>query len=186
MALVIGVSRCDRCSSDQDCQDNCERLQWFYSSVVLLPPADQKSLVLLLMRGAEVRKVLENVGVRFQAAGRAFALGQEREAVIDHVVSEDAAIGILRRLRRIEIQHVGQCSLLVDLGNRFFARVISCVAHQMHELIEPALSIVHRLARVVFQLRVVGVEKAADTWMARTIDMNKLAILPHAASSPDV
>ena len=101
------------------------------------------------MRGAEVRKVLENVGVRFQAAGRAFALGQEREAVIDHVVSEDAAIGILRRLRRIEIQHVGQCSLLVDLGNRFFARVISCVAHQMHELIEPALSIVHRLTGVV-------------------------------------
>src|SRR5208283_2958112 len=85
-------------------------------------------LVLLLMRGAEVRKLLENVGVRFQTAGRAFALGQEREAVINHVVSEDAAVGILRRLRWIETQHVGQCSLL-DLGNRFFARVISRVAH---------------------------------------------------------
>jgi hypothetical protein len=56
----------------------------------------------------------------------------------------------------------------------------------MHELIEPALAIVHRLAGVVFQLRVVGVEKAADTRMARAIDVDQLAILPHAASSPDV
>jgi hypothetical protein len=29
-----------------------------------------------------------------------------REAVIDHVVGEDAAVGILRRLRRIQTQHV--------------------------------------------------------------------------------
>jgi hypothetical protein len=100
----------------------------------------------LLMWGAEVRKLLENVGVRLQTAGRAFALGQKCEAVIDDVVSEDAPVGILRRLRRIETQHVGQCSLLVDLGNRFFARVISRVAHQMDELLEPALAIVHRLA----------------------------------------
>src|SRR5215471_9988176 len=146
-----------------------------------LSPAD----CLFLMRNAEVRKLLENVGVRLQTAGRAFALGQEREAVIDHVVSEDATVGILCRLRRIETQHVGQCSLLVNLSNRFFARVISRVTHQI-ELIEPALTIVHRLAGVVFQLRVVGVEKAADTRMARTIDMNQLAILSYAASSPDV
>ena len=59
------------------------------------------------MRGAEVRKLLESVGVRFQTAGRAFALGQEREAVIDHVVGEDPAVGVLRRLRRIETQHIG-------------------------------------------------------------------------------
>src|SRR5215813_3957171 len=85
-------------------------------------------LVLLLMGGAEVRKLLENVCVWFQAAGRAFALGQEREAVIDHVVSDDAAVGILRGLRRTETQHVGQCSLLGELGNRFFARVISRLA----------------------------------------------------------
>jgi len=45
------------------------------------------------MRRADVRKLLENVAVRFQTAGRAFAPGEEREAVIDHVVSEDAAIG---------------------------------------------------------------------------------------------
>jgi hypothetical protein len=64
------------------------------------------------MRRADVRKLLENVGVRFQTAGRAFALGEEREAVIDHVVSEDAAVGIRRRLRRIETQHVGQCAPL--------------------------------------------------------------------------
>jgi hypothetical protein len=57
------------------------------------------------MRSADVRKLLENVSVRFQTAGRAFALGEEREAVIDHVVSEDAAVGILRRLRGIETQH---------------------------------------------------------------------------------
>src|SRR5258708_33054080 len=54
------------------------------------------------MRCADVRKLLENVGVRFQTGGRAFALGEEREAVIDHVVSEDAAVGIVRRLLRIE------------------------------------------------------------------------------------
>ena len=80
-----------------------------------------RTLALLLMRGAEVGKLLENVGVRFQTAGRAFALGQEREAVIDHVVSEDTPVGIFRRFRRVETQHVGQCALLVDLRNRFFA-----------------------------------------------------------------
>src|SRR5205085_1453923 len=34
-------------------------------------------------------------------------LRQEREAVIDHVVGEDPAVGVLRRLRRIETQHIG-------------------------------------------------------------------------------
>jgi hypothetical protein len=43
------------------------------------------------MRGSEVGKLLENVGVRFQAAGRAFAFGEEGEPVIDYVVSGNAA-----------------------------------------------------------------------------------------------
>src|SRR5271169_862880 len=55
-----------------------------------------------------------------------------------------------------------------------------------YSLLSMDISIVHRLAGVVFQLRVVGVEKAADTRMARSIDVDQLAILPHAASSPDV
>ena len=44
------------------------------------------------MRRADVRKLLENVGVRFQSAGRAFAFGEKRQAIIDHVVSEHAAV----------------------------------------------------------------------------------------------
>src|SRR5262249_59047502 len=68
-----------------------------------------------------------------------WAVGEEREAVVDHVVREDGAVGILRGLRRIETQHVGQYAFLVDRSNRFLARVTSSVAHQMHELIEPAL-----------------------------------------------
>src|SRR5262249_57543202 len=47
--------------------------------------------------------------------------------------------GMFGGLRRIETQHVGQYAFLVDRSNRFLARVTSSVAHQMHELIEPAL-----------------------------------------------
>ena len=135
------------------------------------------------MRRADVRKLFENVGVRFQTAGRAFALGQEREAVIDYVVSEDAAVGILRRFRRIESSARRAVFAPCRSWRSLFARVISRVAHEMHELIEPALAIVHRLAGVVFH-GCRGVEKAADTRMARAIDMDQLAVLPHAASSP--
>src|SRR5262249_2395668 len=56
----------------------------------------------------------------------------------------------------------------------------------MHELIEPALAIVHRLAGVVFHVRVVVVEQAADAGLAGAIEVQQLAILTHAASSPDM
>ncbi len=54
------------------------------------------------MRRAEVGKLLQNVGVGFEARGRALIFRQEGEAVIDHVVCEDTAVGIRRRLGRIE------------------------------------------------------------------------------------
>src|SRR5512133_850500 len=58
--------------------------------------------------------------------------------------------------------------------------------HQMHELVEPSLAVVDRLARVVFLLGVIGVEEAADAWMARSIDVKQLAVSSYTASSPDV
>jgi hypothetical protein len=42
------------------------------------------------------------------------------------------------------------------------------------------------LAGIVLQLGVVGVEEAADTRMTCAIDVEQLAVLSHAASSPDV
>src|SRR5262249_49865689 len=71
-------------------------------------------------------------------------------------------------------------------GNRFLSRVVARMAHQMHELFEPSLAVVDRLAGVVFLLGVVGVEEAADAGMAGTVDVNQLAVAPHTASSPDV
>ena len=59
------------------------------------------------VRRAEVRELLENVGVRLEAGGGNIALGEEGEAMIDDVVGKNAAVGILRGLRRIEAQHVG-------------------------------------------------------------------------------
>ena len=43
-----------------------------------------------------------------------------------------------------------------------------------------------RLAGVVFRLGIVGVEEAAHARMARAIDVQQLAVAPHAASPPDV
>jgi hypothetical protein len=54
------------------------------------------------MRHAEIRKLSQRVGMWLQAARRTFALGEKREAVIDHVVGEDAAVGIFCGLRGIE------------------------------------------------------------------------------------
>src|SRR4029077_18918109 len=85
-----------------------------------------------------------------------------------------------------ETQHVGKCAFLVDLGNRFLTRVIAGVAHQMHELFEPSLAVVDRLARVVFLLGVVGVEEAANAWMARAINVKQLAVASYTAPPPDV
>ncbi len=135
------------------------------------------------MRRADVRERLENVGVRFKAAPGNFALREEREAMIDHIVGENAAVGVLRWYRGIIAQHVGQDAVLVDRGDCFLARVVARMPHQVDELIEPALAIVDRLAGVVFLFGVVGVEEAADARVARAIDMEELAVAPHAASS---
>src|SRR5215510_7084056 len=58
--------------------------------------------------------------------------------------------------------------------------------HQMHELVEPSVAVVDRLARVVFLLGVIGVEEAANARMTRPIDVNQLAVSSYTASSPDV
>ena len=54
------------------------------------------------MRRAYVRELLQDVGVGLEAGGRTLILRQESDAVIDHVVSEDPAVGILCGLRRVE------------------------------------------------------------------------------------
>src|SRR5208337_4182578 len=121
-------------------------------------------LARLRMRRSEVWELVESVGVRLETVGRDVALRQEGEAVIDDVVGENPAVGILRGLRRIERQHVGQKAVGVDRRNRFLAGVAAGMPHQVDELVRPATAIVDRLAGVVFQLGVVGVEKAADRW----------------------
>ena len=46
------------------------------------------------MRRAQVREHLEEVGVGLEACGGTLVFGQEGEAVIDHVVSEDPTVRI--------------------------------------------------------------------------------------------
>ena len=123
--------------------------------------------------------------MRPEAGRRDVALGEEGEAVIDDVIGEDAAVGVLGGLRRVEAQHVGQNAVGVDRGDGFLASVVARMPHQVDELIEPARAIVHRLAGVVFQLGVVGVEEAANARVAGAIDMKQRAVLAHAASAPD-
>jgi hypothetical protein len=61
------------------------------------PVRDRPLLALLLMRRTEVRKLVESVCVRLKPVGRDVTLGQESEAVIDDIVSEDAAIRVILR-----------------------------------------------------------------------------------------
>src|ERR1019366_2282919 len=119
-------------------------------------------LAFFRMRRADVRELLEKVGVRLKAVGWDFTLGEEGEAMIDDVVGKNPAVGILRGLRRIEAQHVGQEAVGVDRGDCFLTGVIAGMPHQVDELIEPALAIVNRLAGVVLLFGLVGVEEAAD------------------------
>src|SRR5262245_4165449 len=56
----------------------------------------------------------------------------------------------------------------------------------MDELLKPSLAIVNRLARVVFQLGVIGVKEAADAGMSSSINVQQLAVFSQAASPPDV
>ncbi len=62
--------------------------------------------------------------------------------MIDDIVGENAAVGVLRGFGRIEGQHVGQDAILVDRGDCLFARVVARMPHQVAELIQPALAIV--------------------------------------------
>src|SRR4029077_1651032 len=58
--------------------------------------------------------------------------------------------------------------------------------HQVNELLEPALTVVDGLARVVFLLGIIGVEEAGHARMAGAINVKPLAIASHAAPAPDV
>jgi hypothetical protein len=56
------------------------------------------------MRRANVRELVEKIGVRLQAGRRTLIFCQERDAIIDHVVGEAPAVGVSRRFRRVETQ----------------------------------------------------------------------------------
>ena len=138
------------------------------------------------MRRADVRELLQDVGVGLQAGRWTLIFRQEGDAIVDHIISEDPAVGIPCGLRRIKAKHVGKCALLVDRGNRFLRRIAAGMPHQMHELVKPSLAVVHGFARVVFLLSVIGVEEAANARMARAINVKQLAVASYAAPSPDV
>src|SRR6202034_2886669 len=82
---------------------------------------------------ADGGKLLQNVGVGFQTRRRTLIFRQKGEAVIDDVVREDATVGVLCRLGRIETQHVGKGALRVDGCDRFFACVVAGMPKQVHE-----------------------------------------------------
>src|SRR4051794_19153925 len=128
------------------------------------------------MRRADIRELIQSIAVGSESGGRTLVLRQEREAIINDVVRENAPIGILRGLRRIETQNVRQSALVVDRGNRFLAGVIARMPQQMHELFEPSRAVINRLAGVVLLFGVISVEEAADTWMAGSIDVNQPAL----------
>ena len=81
--------------------------------------------------------------------------------------------GYLRRLGRIERQHVGQRALVVDGLDGFLARVVAGVAQLMDEHVDPPFPVVDRLAGVVLLFGVVGVEEAADRRMAGAVDVQR-------------
>ena len=110
---------------------------------------------------------------------------QKPAAVIDHVVGEDAAVGIFSRAStdRTSVHRAvhAPCRSRQSLRRERNFHIVSI----RYDNPSASFAIVHRLAGVVLQLRIVGVEKATDARMARAIDMVQLAILPQAASSPD-
>src|SRR5271167_2440145 len=57
--------------------------------------------LLLLVRSPEVRELLQNIGVGLEARGWTLILGQERDSVIDHIVSKGTPVRVLRGFRRI-------------------------------------------------------------------------------------
>src|ERR1022692_1620874 len=119
-------------------------------------------LALRRMRRAEVRELVESVGMRFEAVRRNLSLGEEGETVIDDIVGKDAAVGVLGRFRGVIAQHVRQKPVGIDRGDRFFPGVMTGMPHQVNKLIAPAITVVDRLAGVVLLFGLVGVEEAAD------------------------
>ena len=108
--------------------------------------------------------------MRAEAGGWTLIFRQEGDPVVDHVISEDPAVGILGGFRWVETQHVGKCPLLVDRSNRFLWRVIAGTSHEVHELVEPPLAVVDGLLRVVLLFLVSSVLKKLLTlgWPARS------------------
>src|SRR5882757_4793146 len=101
------------------------------------------------VRRPEIRELTERVGVRTQSARWAVALGEKPEPVVDHVVGEHAAIRVLRGLRRVVGEHVGQGALLVDRRDGLVPRVTPGVAEQVDEHVDPPLAIPNRIGGVV-------------------------------------
>ena len=98
------------------------------------------------MRRAHVRELLKDVSVGPEAGGWTLIFRQEGDPVVDHVISEDPAVGILGGFRWVETQHVGKCPLLVDRSNRFLWRVIAGMSHEVHELVDRLRSLTGSLA----------------------------------------
>src|ERR1022692_2777456 len=142
-------------------------------------------LALRRMRRAEVRELVESVGMRFEAVRRNLSLGEEGETVIDDIVGKDAAVGVLGWFRGVIAQHVRQKPVGIDRGDRFFPGVMTGMPHQVDKLIEPAITVVDRLAGVVLLFGLVRVEEAADRGVAGAIDMAEPAIAKHTAAAPD-
>jgi len=93
---------------------------------------------------------------------------------------------ILRRLRGIETQHVGQDAVGIDRGDSLFAGVVPGVAHQVDETGSvQRFSIVDRVRWRCIPLLFSSVLKKLLTRGDRPIDMDELAVATQAATSPD-
>src|SRR5207245_6263018 len=66
--------------------------------------ASRNPLLLLRMRCPDVWKLLQNVGVRLETGRRTLIFRQEREAIVDDVISETAAVWVHGSRRRIDTQ----------------------------------------------------------------------------------
>jgi hypothetical protein len=66
------------------------------------PHLYQFRALLFRMRRPEIWELLEDVGVRLEARGRALIFRQEGQAVLDHVIGEDPTVRILCGFRWIE------------------------------------------------------------------------------------
>ena len=125
------------------------------------------------MRCAEVRKLLEQIGVRLKPVGRNLPLGDEGQAMRYDVVGQNATVRIPGGFRGVVSHHVRQELLRVDRGDGFFPGVISSVAQHMNELIEEALPVVNRLGSMYSSLVSSVLKKLATVgWPSRSVWMS--------------